>query len=50
MIFINVENVDYGFERTFQTIKCPINEISSIVLSFRDQKKIRKELFFFVRC
>ena len=30
----------------FQTIKCPINEISSIVLSFRDQEKIRKEVFF----
>ena len=34
----------------FQTVKCPISEISSIVFSFRDKKEIRKELFFYVRC
>ena len=26
--------------------KMPINKISGIIFSFRDQKKIRKELFF----
>ena len=47
----SIENVDYEFKLTFQTIEYPVNEISSIVFSFRDQKRSEKKLFsFFVRC
>ena len=47
----SIENVDYQFKLTFQTIEYPVNEISSIVFSFRDQNRSEKKLFsFFVRC
>ena len=44
--FPSQENDGYELKWTFQTIKCQIGEISSIIFSFRDQKKIQKELFF----
>ena len=45
--FSSLENVDDEFKWTFQAIKCRINEISSIVFSYTDQKKMWKEPFFF---
>ena len=44
--FLLLENVDYEFKWTFQTIKCSINEISQVLYFFRDQKKTQKEFFF----
>ena len=44
--FSSLENVDDEFKWTFQAIKCRINEISSIVFSYTDQKKMWKEPFF----
>ena len=44
--FPSLENIDYVFKWTFHAIKSPINEISGIAFSFRDQKKDTKLTFF----
>ena len=44
--FLHLKILTMSSSKRFRQKKCPVNEISSIVFSFPDQKKIRKELLF----
>ena len=46
--FLHSKMLIMSSNERFRQKKCPINEFLSIVFSFRDQKKIQKDFFFFL--